>query len=332
MTRHERFFRAIAGQSCDRPPFSFWSHLPEGAKTGVGAIGAHAAFYRQTGVDFIKMMIDGYRDISQGYRIRTAEDWEHIPLPSMGSAFIRDQLAMIDGVIDATRGEAPVVCHMFSPYSVMRMIWGHELIASHLRDPSDREHLLRGLRAVTAFQMDAAASCLGRTSAAGIMVTVSGAEQDGPGAAVFQDVIRPSDMAVLQVIGQSGKCSMLHLCGWGLRPNDLTYWQDYPADVMDYDVQEDHTLPLGEARQFFTHAKAVMGGFGCREDGALRSGNREQIRALTRSSAAAGGSTGFFVGAGSSFPAGSVDMEMFRLVGETLEEMAENDTGTGHLR
>lgn len=331
MTRHERFSRAISGQPCDRPPFSFWSHLPEHAKTGTAAVEAHAAFYRQTGIDFVKMMIDGYRDISQGYRIHTAKDWERVPLPSMNSAFIREQLSMIDGVVDAIHGEAPVVYHMFSPYSVMRMIWGHELIAAHLGDASDRKHLLKGLRDITAFQADAAASYLGKTSAAGLMVTVSGAEQDGPGAAVFQDIIQPSDMAVLRVIQQSGKHAMLHLCGWGVRPNHLAYWRDYPADVMDYDVQEDCTLPLGEAAQFFTRAKAVMGGFGCREDGVLRSGDRERIRACARDSAAAGGDTAYFVGAGSSFPAGSVDMEMFRLVGETLEERAENDTRTGNL-
>lgn len=320
LTKHERVRRAISGETCDRPPFSFWCHLPPEAKLGEAAIQAHTQFYHQTNIDFIKMMIDGYRDISLGWSVQTPKDWDRLSLPRLDSEFIREQLTMIDGVVAAIHGEAPVIYHMFSPYSVMRMIWGHELIATHLHSPEARPHLLSALRAITAFQTAAAERYLTDSGAAGLMITVSGAEQDGPGEQVFQEIIRPTDMAVLDAVRRTGKYSMLHLCGWGVRPNRMAYWKDYPTDVMNYDVEADTTVPLCKAKEFFTAARAVMGGFGCTEACLLRSGAPEQIQAHARLCAAEGGSTSYFVGAGSSFPPGSVDLDRFRLVGETLEE------------
>lgn len=322
LTKQERIQRTIAGDPCDRPPFSFWCHLPPASKTGKAAILAHADFYRKTDIDFIKMMIDGYRDITMGWSVQRPEDWTHLPLPKLESEFIREQISMINGVSMEINGEAPVIYHMFSPYSVMRLTWGHDLVAAHLRDPLSRPYILEGLRTITDFQAAAAERYLSDSCAAGLMLTVSGTEQDGPDDKIFQEVIRPSDMKVLETIRRSGKYSMLHLCGWGVRPDRMELWRDYPVDVMDYDVEADHILPLHRAKTFFTAARAIMGGFGCSEACLLRTGNEDGVRAHTRRCVEEGGHTSYFVGAGSSFPPGSVDEKMFRLVGETLKREA----------
>lgn len=323
MTKRDRIQRAINGQPCDRPPFSFWCHLPQSAKKGHEAVQSHKAFYEQTDVDFIKMMIDGYRDISQGYTVNGPDDWAGLRLPDMKSAFVLEQIEMICALHSATGGEVPLVYHMFSPYSVMRMIWGHELIRAHMEDEGARPKLLAALDRITSFQAEAAASYLEKSPAAGLMVTLSGAEQDGPGEQVFRQIVLPSDMAVLSAVEKTGKWSMLHLCGWGKRPDDVSFWKDYPADVMDYDTAEETQLPLADAKKFFTRAKAVMGGFGCGPGAVLRTGDECAVRAHTRECVKQGGHTGYIVGAGSSFPPGQVPVPLFRAVGNTLKEGVE---------
>lgn len=266
------------------------------------------------------MMIDAYRDISQGYRVTSPEDWKHLPLPAMDSTFIREQQAMISGMAQAIGGEAPVIYHMFSPYSVMRMIWGHELIYSHLADPHARPCLLSALERIADFQAEAALRYLSAEGADGIMVTLSGAEQDGVGLEAFSDIVRPSDMQVLSAVKQTGKISTLHLCGWGKRPNRMEFWKDYSADVMDYDTADDHVLSISKAKSFFGNARSIMGGFGCGPDCVLRSGDQEALARHVHRCIREAGPTSFFLGAGSSFLPGAVDTDMFRLVGATLKE------------
>lgn len=320
MIKLEQLKSAIAGAPCEYPPFSFWSHLPEGEKSGQAAVEVQAEFYRRTGVNFIKMMIDGYRDISQGFSVQKPSDWDRLSLPAMDSPFICEQLALIDALASATQGEVPIIYHMFSPYSVMRMIWGHDLVASHLGDRTGREYLLRALASITAFQAAAAERYLEKSPAAGLMITMSGAEQDGIGAAQFCASVRPSDLAVIGAVQKTGKLVMLHLCGWGKRPNQMELWKDYPADVVNYDTVEDNVLPLSEAGGFFTGSKAIMGGFGCGTDSVLARGNPKTIKEHVRRCVLQGGPTGYLVGAGGSFPPGVVAPETFRLVGEALKE------------
>lgn len=323
MTKHERVLATIQGNACDRIPFSFWCHLPEGAKSGREAVQVQARFYRETDVDFIKMMIDGFRDITQGQKVQTPQDWDRLQLPAMDSPFITKQLEMIGDMVEAIGDEAPVLYHMFSPFSVMRMIWGHEIVYAHLRDPEARPFFLRGLEQITRFQAEAAYRYLDRSPAAGIMVTLSGAERDGVGKQLFEEIVAPSDRAVLSAVEETGKLSSLHLCGWGLRPNQMEFWKDYSTDIMDYDTADDHTLPLAQARSFFTNAKSVMGGFGCQPEHVLRSGSDADVVLHTRRCAAEGGSQGYFAGAGSSFLPGVISNARFRLVGDTLKEVAK---------
>lgn len=319
MTKKERVLRTIAGQPTDRIPFSFWNHLPEGAKSGQAAIDVQADFYRRTDVDFIKMMIDAYRDISQGQVIKSPEDWKQLRLPAMDSPFILEQQAMISGMAEAIGDEAPVIYHMFSPFSVMRMIWGHGTIYAHLADDHARPYILSALQRITDFQAEAAARYLSADGAMGIMVTLSGAEQDGVGEETFRSVVRPSDQQVLDAVDQTGKISMLHLCGWGKRPNHMEFWKDYKTDVMDYDTVDDSSLALKDAAAFFENAKSIMGGFGCGPDCILRSADRDALVQHVKHCTAQAGSIGFFLGAGSSFMPGTVNTEMYELVGKTLK-------------
>ncbi|MBI2562151.1 MAG: hypothetical protein HYW08_07130 [candidate division NC10 bacterium] len=56
MTKIERVRAALAGKPVDRPPVSFWRHVPEVDHTAQGLADAMLAFQRRWDLDFIKIM------------------------------------------------------------------------------------------------------------------------------------------------------------------------------------------------------------------------------------------------------------------------------------
>ena len=116
MDRIARVRSCLEGKMTDRPPFSFWQHMRAGEELGQPCIDAHIRLYRNTGIDMVKMMIDGYRDVSEGLKIEKPSDWRSVRFPSVKSPFITGQLDRIKGVMDAIGSEAAVFYHSFTPF------------------------------------------------------------------------------------------------------------------------------------------------------------------------------------------------------------------------
>ena len=58
MTNKERVIAAIKGEKVDRVPASFSLHFPKEIAKGESGVKAHLDFYRETGVDIMKIMND----------------------------------------------------------------------------------------------------------------------------------------------------------------------------------------------------------------------------------------------------------------------------------
>ena len=56
MNKLERVRAVLAGKEADRVPASFWFHFRPDKMHGQAAIQAHLDFYRQSNVDFLKVM------------------------------------------------------------------------------------------------------------------------------------------------------------------------------------------------------------------------------------------------------------------------------------
>ena len=66
MTKRERVLAALARKPVDRPPVSFWRHVPDVDHTARGLAAAMLAFQRRWDLDFIKLMSSG---------VYCVEDW-----------------------------------------------------------------------------------------------------------------------------------------------------------------------------------------------------------------------------------------------------------------
>ena len=60
MDKRKRVLHAFQNKPVDRPPVGFWFHFPPEKAKGKACIDAHLAYYRESGIDFLKVMSDGY--------------------------------------------------------------------------------------------------------------------------------------------------------------------------------------------------------------------------------------------------------------------------------
>jgi uroporphyrinogen decarboxylase len=316
MDKKSRVFNTLNKQPVDKLPFTFWQHMTPDAEMGQACIDAHVRLYRRTNIDLVKMMIDGYRDISGGTKIGKAADWKTVNFPKPDSPFIAGQLERINRFIDAIQDEAPVFYHSFTPFSAMRITWGDKLIFSYLLDDDARPFFLEALDELTRLFIEFGALFLTKTGACGMMITVTGTEKNGLSDSQFLEYIAPRDKRYINTLNKLSAYNMLHFCGFGNRPNRLNLWSDYEAAAATVDIFEDK-ITLKDAPGLFSRIRAFMGGFDITPESLLVTGSEEEIKAHTKAIAAEVGNLPFIVGAANTAPQ-EIKHECFRWVGEAL--------------
>jgi uroporphyrinogen decarboxylase len=322
-----RVFNTLTKKPVDRPPFTFWQHMPPGAEGGQACIDAHVRLYRGADTDLVKMMIDGYRDVSGGTAIDRAADWENVNFPKTDSPFVTGQLERINRFIDAIHDEAPVFYHSFTPLSAMRITWGDKIVFSHLLDDDLRPFFLRALDELTRLFIEFGTLFLTQTAACGMMITVTGTENNGLSDSQFLSYIAPRDKTYIDALNKLSVYNMLHFCGFSNRPNRLHLWQDYEAAAATVDIFED-AVTLQDAPGFFPRIRAFMGGFDVAPGSLLMAGGEGEIKARTRALVKEIGEMPFIVGAANTAPR-EIAHDRFRWVGEALAMSNESPRPAG---
>jgi uroporphyrinogen decarboxylase len=261
-------------------------------------------------------MIDGFRDISGGLAIQKPSDWRGVGYPRADSPFISGQLERINRVIEAVGAEVPVFYHSFSPFSSMRINWGDDVVFAHFRDREARPDFLYALGELTKRFEEYIGIFLSKTQAAGMMLTLTGTERNGIGGAEHAECIAPSDKALIRAAGRLSRYTMLHMCGFGGRPNRLELWKDYEAAAATVDVYED-AVSLEEAPSLFPRIRAFMGGFDISPQSLIMTGTEDEIKAHARSCVRQAGKTGYILGAANTAPR-ELSHRRIRWVGEAL--------------
>ena len=114
MDKRTRVLNAMDGKPVDRVPVGFWHHFSGEDEKGEGSIKAHLRYYREAGLDFVKIMSDGIWP-EYGRTITTASDWTHIRPNGKNSAYIRDSVERAKRINDALNGECCTFYNVFAP-------------------------------------------------------------------------------------------------------------------------------------------------------------------------------------------------------------------------
>ena len=135
----------------------------------------------------------------------------------------------------------------------------------------------------------------------------------------FKEVIEPVDLDVIKVINAGSNLNILHVCGFAGATNELSWYKDYPLQVINWATHVDQ-LSLAEGKKLFAE-KPVLGGFGNTEQDILYSGTKEEIQAEAKRLVKAAGRKGVIIGADCTVPRDTPEAHI-KWVEDAVHELA----------
>jgi uroporphyrinogen decarboxylase len=249
-------------------PAAFFMHFDPAFHEGQAAIDKHLAFFRATGMDFVKIQYEQH--VPPAPPIRTPADWAQAP--RCDEEFFEATIRVAEGLVKAASAEALVIMTVYSPFMWAARLAGAETLAEHLRD--NPEAASRGLEIMTGNVLTLVRGCK-RVGVDGFYVSSQGGEAFRfPGTDIFQKYIKPTDLAVWDDV-QSCSFNILHVCDYAGGYADLTPFLDYPGHVVNCSLAlGQRSLSPQDAADMF--GRPFMGGL--ERKGVIATGSPDEIR------------------------------------------------------
>jgi uroporphyrinogen decarboxylase len=256
------------GAQPDYVPAAFFMHFDPAYHQGQAAVDKHLEFFRYTGMDFVKIQYE--QTIPALAPIQKAEDWARAPL--FPAEFFEAPVRVVEGLVRASKGEALVIMTLYSPFMWAMNFTTNEDLARHMQE--NPAAVQKGLEIMTENVLNLARGCK-QAGVDGFYASSQGGEAFRfPGTDIFQQYIRPADLAVWAEIG-SCTFNILHVCDYHGGYADLTPFLDYPGQVVNCSLAlGERTLTPREAAQMF--GRPFMGGM--ERKGVIASGETETVR------------------------------------------------------
>ena len=147
MDKRTRVLAALNGQPVDKVPVGFWFHFLGERSTGEPCVKGHLDYYRHAGVDFMKIMSDGFT-VDPDFRIVTARDWDKIRPLGRHSAYVEGQVERCKRIAQELKGECCLFYNIFAPFTLIREMnqTSDDMVMAHLRE--NEAGVVSALRAV----------------------------------------------------------------------------------------------------------------------------------------------------------------------------------------
>ena len=233
---------ALRGEAPDRPPYSFWTHLPGIDLDPARLAEESAAFCARYDLDFVKSMPNGlycvedwgcvcdYSDIDRGGvakvitpAVAQIADWDALAHVDVRRGAYGRELAHLGSLVQRVGPDVPVLATVFSPLT----------IAAKLSNGASRDHLARDPEAVRrGLEIIAEVTCAFAREAltrgcAGIFLALQEATRAAFDEAAYRTHGEPHDRRVLTAAKSAG--------GWFNAVH--VHGEDILFDVVkDYDV------------------------------------------------------------------------------------------------
>jgi uroporphyrinogen decarboxylase len=247
MTKRERVLAVIARRPVDRPPVSFWRHVPEVDHTSKGLAAAMLAFHRRWDLDLIKVMSSGVYCVEdwgckvayQGHpggakrctehAVKTAADWARLRPLDPGAGALGRELEAVRLIRAGRADDAPILHTIFSPLTIAQKLAG-ERVAQDIAQAPDA--LRAALEVITETTARYAAAALA-AGADGLFFATQAATAEAVSEAVSTTWELPYARRVLEHVGDASALSLLHLHGkdifwdaWTALPVHAVNWHD----------------------------------------------------------------------------------------------------------
>lgn len=296
MDQRTRVLNAMDKKPVDHVPVGLWFHFAGEEAVGDACVAAHLRYYRETDLDFLKIMSDGYFNYPLP-EIKTAADWYRLEPLGRNHPYIAEQVDRAKKIVEAIGRERCVFYNVFAPFSSIRFSTSDELVMSHLKE--DR---LAVMHALDVIAQDHALLCellIREAGCDGVYFCVQGGEYGRFTPEEYWETVTPSELYVLEHANRYSDYNILHCCGWAGAQNQLEIWQDYPVKTVNWAVHvEDVSLEDG---RFLFGDRASLGGFETHWDenacqGVIYTGTKEELQNYTKELILQHGKRGLLLG------------------------------------
>ena len=249
-------------------PAAFFMHFRPDHIEGQPAIDRHLEFFRATGMDFLKIQFE--QELPLSIPITKPEDWANVPPCSPG--FFDPTIRIVKELVRTVNSDALVIMTLYSPFMWFSDLADPEVVDAHFKE--NPETMKKGLEIFTDYVLTLVRLCK-LAGVDGFYASTQGGEAFRfKGTNLFQDYIKPSDLAVWDAIKDS-PVNILHVCDYHGGYDDLTPFLDYPGSIVS------SGLRVGKQTLTPKHISALferpfMGGL--EREGLIATGDLDSIR------------------------------------------------------
>ena len=308
MTKRERVLSAAHRGPVDRPPVSFWRHVPDVDHTAAGLAEAMLSFQRRWDLDFVKVMSSGvycvedwgcrvaYQGSPNGAKqctehgVRSRTDWARVKPLDVGAGALGREIEAVRLIARGRSDDAPILHTLFSPVTVARKLAGERLVEDLRAEPAAVEPALDAITDTMARHARAALEA----GADGLFFATQAATPDVLTAEESARLEMPRMRRMLDAVAGRSAFTLLHVHG-----RDVYFDQAAALPVHALNWHDRRTAPrLGEGQRRSTGA--VVGGLG--EGNTLLAGPPDAVAVEVREAIAQTGGRGVILGPGCVLP------------------------------
>ena len=318
MTKRERAVAAFEGREVDHVPVCMWQHVPNRYWKDPDSFADYQVrTFHETGVDFMKLSADGYFGWGspQMADVKCVKDLYSLEPLGPSCRYVRGQVERTEKVIRGLNHECLAVYLIFVPLSCLRLRIGYPTMMQWIRE--DPEAVMYACRVIAEDQKALVRGILCEAGADGIFYSVQNGETNRFTEQEYRDWVAPTDKDVLDYANTLSQKNAIHFCAWEGVPNRLSSWKDYKAAVVSWSRAMD-LMDIQAAKKQF--GCTVWGGFDIRKGSLIYTGTREEIEAEVADLIAAGGRTGYILGADCSL-GGDLNPERIRWAAEAARKL-----------
>lgn len=311
----ERVKNVFEKKPVDRVPVSMWFHFSGDDRYNDKFVETHYNYYKQSDIDFLKVMNDAFFPFPIELKITKASDWRNLRPLGKAHKYIREQAEYAARINDKLQGDCMSFWSVFAPFSSMRFSVGDPMVTEHLKE--DPESVMHAMKIVAEDCADIIELCTTKGGCSGSYMALHSADKGRFTEEQYMNWIKPNDMVVVDRMNATSKYNIAHLCGWSGIVNNIDWWKDYPLQLMHWACNVDEISWEDSANYFKNTAR--MGGFDSRSTGIIYTGTEQEIKDETKRLLAVSGTENLMLGADCTLPM-DIDYNHVRWVVEAAEE------------
>lgn len=330
---------AMDNKETYRVPMGFWHHFVLGKDQFRGLedpaiieriIEGHKRYFEEVEPDMMKFMSEGF----MGYppvmdnALRTGEDLLRIRSIGPEHPWITEQLKYVKRLQELFGDKVMTFYNIFAPLQVIRIRLDfydkdYERFAA-LAESFPEELHAAGMEIQKDIKL-LVSRLLTETGLDGIYYCVQNIQSKRYTREMYERIVRPTEIEVLESANQFSDYNILHICGYAHHTNQLCFYQDYEAKAYNWATFTEG-ISIEEGRKLFP-GKCVLGGFDNNPETLIDSGSREEICTFVNRLIRENGHRGYIMGADCSIPNEIKDGRIHWIARQLQEK--ENRIGKG---